>query len=59
MDVWMDVRMYVGMVDDVMAIKPNFLALMGYQYFLSYGAWHAQSYAIKKKIADLLNKKEF
>ena len=25
-------------VDDVMAIKPNFLASMGYQYFLSYGA---------------------
>ena len=25
-------------VHDVMAIKPNFLASMGYQYFLSYGA---------------------
>ena len=25
-------------VDDVMAIKPNFLTSMGYQYFLSYGA---------------------
>ena len=25
-------------VDDVMVIKPNFLASMGYQYFLSYGA---------------------
>ena len=34
----MDVCTYVGMVDDVMAIKPNFLALMGYRYFLSYGA---------------------
>ena len=34
-----DVRCtYVGTVDDVMAIKPNFLASMGYQYFLSYGA---------------------
>ena len=41
-----DVRTYVGMVDDVVAIKPNFLALMGYQYFLSYGARHAQSSAI-------------
>ena len=75
----MDVCTYVGTVDDVMAIKPNFLALMGYQYFLSYGAWRAQSYAIisalktsqllasfeysifrvQRKIADLLNKKEF
>ena len=26
------------MVHDVMAIKPNFLASMGYQYFVSYGA---------------------
>ena len=38
----MDGRRYVGTyvwtVDDVMAIKPNFLASMGYQYFLSYGA---------------------
>ena len=33
-----DVRCtYVRTVDDVMAIKPNFLASMGYQYFLSYG----------------------
>ena len=30
--------LYVRTVDDVMAIKPNFLASMGYQYFLSYGA---------------------
>ena len=30
-----DVRCtYVRTVDDVMAIKPNFLASMGYQYFL-------------------------
>ena len=27
---------YVRTVDDVMVIKPNFLASMGYQYFLSY-----------------------
>ena len=34
-----DVRCtYVRTVDDVMAIKPNFIASMGYQYFLSYGA---------------------
>ena len=26
------------MVDDIMAIKPNFLASMGYQYFVSYDA---------------------
>ena len=25
-------------VHDVMAIKPNFLTSMGYQYFLNYGA---------------------
>ena len=31
----------VRTVDDVMAIKPNFLASMGYQYFLSYGATRA------------------
>ena len=29
---------FVRTVDDVMAIKPNFLASMAYQYFLSYGA---------------------
>ena len=29
---------YVPTVDDIMAIKPKFLASMGYQYFLSYGA---------------------
>ena len=33
-----DGRTYVRTVDDVMAIKPNFLASMGYQYFLRYGA---------------------
>ena len=38
-DVRTDARCtYVRTVDDVMAIKPNFLASMGYQYFLSYGA---------------------
>ena len=36
---------YVRKVDDVMAIKPNFLASMGYQYFLSYGALRARSSA--------------
>ena len=34
--------MYVQMVDDVMAIKPNSRASMGYQYFLSYGAPRAE-----------------
>ena len=34
--------MYVRTVDDVMAIKPNFLASMGYQYFLSYDALRAE-----------------
>ena len=39
-----DVRCtYVRTVDDVMAIKPNFLASMGYQYFLRYGAPHARA----------------
>ena len=38
----MYVRTYVRTVDDVMAIKPNFLASMGYQYFLSYGARRAR-----------------
>ena len=34
-----DVRCtYVRTADEVMAIKPNFLASMGYQYFPSYGA---------------------
>ena len=32
---WTDVRTDVH---DVMAIKPNFLVSMAYQYFLSYGA---------------------
>ena len=32
---WTDIRTEVH---DVMAIKPNFLASMGYHYFLSYGA---------------------
>ena len=33
-----DGRTYVRTVDEVLAIKPNFLASMGYQYFLNYGA---------------------
>ena len=37
-------RMYVRTVDDVMAIKSNFLAWMGYQYFLSYGAARARAF---------------
>ena len=42
-----DVRCtYVRTVDDVMAIKPNFLASMGYQYFLSYGARRTWSSAM-------------
>ena len=35
--------MYVWTVDDVLAIKPNSLASMGYQYFLSYGAPRART----------------
>ena len=34
-------------VHDVMAIKPNFLASMGYQYFLSYGAPHARAFGAR------------
>ena len=34
-DVRTDVRTYVRVVDDVMAIKPRFLASMGYHIFLS------------------------
>ena len=34
--------------NDVMAILPNFLPSMGYQYFLSYGAPGARSSAINK-----------
>ena len=34
-------------VDDVMAIKPNFMALMGYQYFLSYGALRARAFGAR------------
>ena len=34
-------------VDDVMAIKPNFLALMGYQYFLSFGAPRARAFGAR------------
>ena len=28
-------RTYIGTVDDIMAIKPQFLALMGYHIFLT------------------------
>ena len=47
---WPDVQTF----DDVMAIKPNFLALIGYQYCLRYGApcvgtfWRVRSSAIVK-----------
>ena len=34
-------------VHDVMPIKPNFLASMGYQYFLSYGAPHARAFGAR------------
>ena len=40
-------------IDDVMTIKPNFLAAMGYQHFLSYGAPRARAfgaYGIETKI---------
>ena len=33
-----DGRTYVRTENDVMAILPNFLPSMGYQYFFSYGA---------------------
>ena len=49
-----DGRTYVWTIDDVMAIKPNFLAAMGYQYFLSYGARRARSSAKKETFAFLL-----
>ena len=35
MDVWTDVRTYVRTVDDVLAIKPRFLASMAYHIFLT------------------------
>ena len=37
-----DGRTYVRTENDVMAILPNFLPSMGYQYFLSYGAPRAR-----------------
>ena len=44
-----DVRCtYVRTVDDVMAVKPNFLASMGYQYFLSYGAPRARAFGARE-----------
>ena len=49
-----DVRCtYVRTVDDVMAIKPNFLASMGYQYFLRYGALRARLW---RSVANLKTK---
>ena len=33
--------------NDVMAILPNFLPLMGYQYFLSYGAPRARAFGAR------------
>ena len=41
---WTDVRTDVH---DVMAIKPNFLTSMGYQYFLNYGAPHARAFGVR------------
>ena len=49
-----DGRTHVRTIDDAMAIKPNFLAAMGYQYFLSYGARRARSSAKKETLAFLL-----
>ena len=41
---------YVRTFHDVMAIKPNFLASMGYQYFLSYGAPRARGAPLKNSV---------
>ena len=56
-----DGRTDVRTVDDVVAIKSNFLASMGYQYFLSYGAprarlWRARSSAISKTLKSTVRK---
>ena len=40
-----DGRTYVRTENDVMAILANFLASMGYKYFLSYGAPRARAKA--------------
>ena len=48
------VRTYVRTVDDIMAIKPNFLASMGYQYFLSYGAPCARMPLAKLRYKEML-----
>ena len=45
--------------NDVMAILPNFLPSMGYQYFLSYGARRAQSSAIIIIIIIILIQRNF
>ena len=45
----MDGRTYVRTVDDVMAIKSDFLASMGYQYFLIAMVLRARSSTIKKR----------
>ena len=48
-DVRTDVRCtYVRTVDDVMAIKLNFLESMGYQYFLSYGAPRVRAFGARR-----------
>ena len=41
---WADVRTDVY---DVMAIKPNFLTSLGYQYFLNYGAPRARAFGAR------------
>ena len=42
---YMKGRTDVRTENDVMAILPNFLPSMGYQYFLSYGAPRARAFA--------------
>ena len=44
-------------VDDVMAIKPNFPASMGYQYFLSYGAPRARGAPLLQQLFKIEHKK--
>ena len=48
---WADVRTDVH---DVMAIKPNFLTSMGYQYFLNYGAPSARA-ELRYKVLQLVH----
>ena len=52
-----DGQTYVRTVDDVMAIKPNFLASMGYQYFLSYGAQSPKYHNFILWLSNTSNKK--